>query len=328
MKVAVESLEPVGANLRRPECVLCTASGDVFAAHLGNGIVRINPAGEQRTIGDTAQVDGQAFIPNGLALLPDGSFVVANMGEGGGLWRLEPGGALRPHLREVDGEVLTATNFVLLDAAGRLWLTVTTRRWPISQAFFPRGGPEVADGYIAVIDRNGARIVADGLAFTNELRLDGAGRYLYAVETFARRITRFRVGPDATLSGREVFTSFGHGTFPDGIAFDEQGHLWTASIVSNRLIRIAPDGAQEIVIEDSDAGHVDKIEQALADGTLRREDIGTPAGKVLRNVSSLAFGGPDRKTVYLGSLSGDRLLRFRSLVAGRKPAHWDFHAGG
>jgi len=63
---------------------------------------------------------------------------VTNMGEGGGLWRLDRDGALTPLVREVDGKKLTATNFVLRDGE-RLWFTITTRHWPISEAFSPLG---------------------------------------------------------------------------------------------------------------------------------------------------------------------------------------------
>ena len=40
---------------------------------------------------------------------------------------------------------------------------------------------------------------------------------------------------------RQTVTEFGAGTFPDGLAFDEDGCAWNVSIVSNRLIRVTPD---------------------------------------------------------------------------------------
>jgi hypothetical protein len=43
---------------------------------------------------------------------------------------------------------------------------------------------------------------------------------------------------------------------------------------------------------------------------------------VLQNISSLAFGGADRRTAYLGCLLGDRLACFRAPVAGHPPPHW------
>jgi sugar lactone lactonase YvrE len=209
----------VGRNLRRPECVLSTASGDLYVAALGQGVVHISPQGDQNAIGAVRTVEGKDFIPNGLVLEPDGSFLVTNMGEGGGLWRLSRNGEIEPVLRQVDGQVLSATNFVLRDWQGRLWVTISTRQWPISRAFSPLR-PVTADGYLVLIDERGARIVADNLAFANEVRLDPNGRELYVVETYARRISKFDVDDHSNLSNRRTWTEFGHGSFPDGIAFD------------------------------------------------------------------------------------------------------------
>jgi len=72
------------------------------------------------------------------------------------------------------------------------------------------------------------------------VRIDAAGTSLYAVETYARRIIRFRIDADGSLTHRETFAEFGLGTFPDGMAFDAEGALWVASIISNRVIRITP----------------------------------------------------------------------------------------
>jgi hypothetical protein len=44
----------------------------------------------------------------------------------------------------------------------------------------------------------------------------------------------------------------------------------------------------------------------------------------LRNISSIAFGGPDLKTAYLGNLMDDAIQSFRAPVAGMRPAHWNF----
>ncbi len=44
----------------------------------------------------------------------------------------------------------------------------------------------------------------------------------------------------------------------------------------------------------------------------------------LKNISSIAFGGPDRRTAYLGNLLDDRIYRFDSPVAGAELVHWHF----
>jgi sugar lactone lactonase YvrE len=102
-------------------------------------------------------------------------------------------------------------------------------------------------GFIVCVDApGGAAIVADVLGHTNEVALDADGQWLYVNETFGRRVSRLRVRENGALGPRETFASLGEGTYPDGLAFDETGHLWVVSIVSNRLIRIAPDGSQRI----------------------------------------------------------------------------------
>lgn len=320
MQIAIDALETMGSGLSRPECVLCSRGGDVFASHLGKGIVKISRDGSQHLIGDCAQVDGTPFVPNGFALMPDGGFLVANMGQAGGVWRLTSDGAVTPFLVEWEGQPLGATNFVLLDDHHRIWITVTTRRWPISDAF----DPGIADGYVVVVDRGRPRIALDGLTFANEMRLDPAGRFAFVVETMARRISRFPVSDSGDLGKRQTFAEFGHGTLPDGLAFDEEGHLWVTSIVSNRLIRVDPTGSWEIVLEDCDSAQVEAFEELLRSGRLERDHMQTSSGKLLKNLSSIAFGGHDLKTVFLGTLGSDRIARFRSSIAGHPLAHWGF----
>ena len=58
-------------------------------------------------------------------------------------------------------------------------------------------------------------------------------------------------------------------------------------------------------------------------------DMGRPhldgiKSRRLRNISSLAFGGADLRTAYLGCLLGDSLATFRSPVAGTPPVHWNY----
>lgn len=322
--VALADLTTVGQGLRRPECVLCTKSGKLYVVNRGAGVVAIAPDGSQTAIGGPFALDGHEFVPNGLALRRDGSFLIANMGEGGGVWTLGRDGALQPFLREVDGEPLSKANFVFTDDQDRIWVTMTTRSVPMSLAMTGLGAPDRADGFICLIDGRGARIVADGIAFANEARFDADGRRLYVAETFGRRITRFDVAPDGSLSNRETFARFGHGTFAEGIAFDAEGALWVTSIITNRLIRIDRDGRQEVVLEDQNPAFTDRFEAALAAGSISREMSYQPQGKVLKNIASIAFGGPDLRTVYLGSLAGDTLNVFRSPVPGLPLPHWNW----
>lgn len=314
------TLTLVGAGLVRPECVLATRSGDLYTADWRGGVAQMRADGTQ-ALYQSPLPGGRPSRPNGIALRRDGTFLLADLGEtAGGVFVLDRRNALRPLVVDVDGIELPPTNFVFEDDQDRVWITVSTRRVPRASAY----RADVADGFIVLVDARGARIVADQLGYTNETMLSPDGAFLYVNETFSRRLTRFRVGPDGALREREVVTKFGHGTYPDGLAFDAEGHVWITSIVSNRVLRVAPDGASTIVLEDADPAHVDWCESAYLRGELGRPHLDKAAGRVLKNISSLAFGGPDLRTAYLGCLLGEAIACFRSPVAGHPPFHWTY----
>ncbi|MBM3523897.1 MAG: SMP-30/gluconolactonase/LRE family protein, partial [Alphaproteobacteria bacterium] len=200
----------------------------------------------------------------------------------------------------------------------RVWISVSTRLFPRDLGF-KRG---VEDGFLVCVDRKGARIAADGLGFTNESHVDPSGRWLYVNETYARRTSRFALREDGALGPKEIVTEFGDGAFPDGLAFDAEGHLWVACVVANRLIRVAPDGAQTILLDDSDPEACAAAERAYAADRFERPTLNLGEKRTLGNLASLCFAGPDLKTLVLGSLAGTRLATLRSPIAGARPHHW------
>jgi sugar lactone lactonase YvrE len=316
--LGLEDISFKGSDLYVPESVLCTASGDVFATNRRCGVSRIRPDGGVQHIGDPEFVASRGMVPNGIALLGDGRFLVADTGQAGGVWRLAPDGTFSPFVLAIDGRALSSTNFVLPDDRGRVWITISTRQLPRDRAF----SPAIADGYIAVWFDGRARIVADGLQFANEVRLDPAGEFLYVNETFGERVTRFRVGADGSLRDREVFATLPRGGFAEGLAFDEDGGLWVTCIVSNRLYRIAPDRRIERILEDARAEALKGAIETFDAGRFTRSEMEHPSAAVLRNISSIAFGGPDRRTAHLGNLNGSQIASFRSPHAGVVPLHW------
>lgn len=317
--VSLDDVEFIGAGLRRPECVLANARGDLFSADWRGGVAHLRPDGSSALYAGACADIGDTLRPNGVALDRDGSFLVTHLGaEVGGVFRLTRAGEVRPVLREVAGEALPPTNFVLLDRAGRMWITISTRKRPRERGY--RAGCD--DGFIVCLDTHGARVVADGLAFTNEVQIDARSDFLYVNETFGRRMSRFRIAADGALSDRETFVEFGPGTFPDGLALDADGGLWVTSIVSNRLIRVDPDGRQTVILEDSDPRHLAWVEAAYRDDEIGRPHLDAIKSRKLANISSLAFGGPDLRVGYLGCLLGDRIARVRLPVAGAPPVHW------
>lgn len=320
MKIELSALSYVGEDLDRPESVIATAKGELFVSDHACGVQQLGQP-KRKLEGVPA-----GFMTNGIALTPEREFLVANLGTacGGGIWRIDRQHRLTPLIMEVDGVPLTSANFVTIDATGRTWISMSTRLVPRQLAFNDRS----SDGFIAVRDQRGTRIVADGIAFTNECRVDPSGRWLYVNETYGRRLSRFPIvggRSDWRLGPKEVVHSFTDGDFPDGLAFDIEGGVWVACVVSNRVVRIGPNGSVSVVVEDPDAALIAAAESRYASGILSGEDIASGGTRPsLRNVSSVAFGGPDLKTVYLGNLAGDRLATFGSPVAGAEPPHWRY----
>jgi sugar lactone lactonase YvrE len=309
----------LGQGLVRPECVLATARGDLYSADWRGGVAHLRPDGTQQLYAASLP-NGDELRPNGIALLADGSFLLAHLGaETGGVWRLYRDGGVEPWLLRVEGQTLPPTNFVLPDAQGRVWVTVSTRRCPRALGYRREGG----DGFVICVTPAGARIVADGLGYANEVALHPSGRWLYVNETFAQRLSRFAVAADGRLGERETVAQFGPGTFPDGLAFDEEGCAWVVSIVSNRLIRVAPDGQTTTWLEDVTPAHLAWAQAAFEADALGREHLDRVGGQVLANISSIAFIGADRRTAVLGCLLGDRLATLSLPAPGVAPVHWN-----
>ncbi|MBX2869926.1 MAG: SMP-30/gluconolactonase/LRE family protein [Acidiferrobacterales bacterium] len=309
-------IRKVGQDLHRPECVLAMQDGSVLCSDWRGGVTIIWPSGEQQLVrNQTLNIE---LRPNGIGLLSDGTFLIAHLGEtAGGLYRLLPDGNCEEVLTHLDGEQLPPSNYPHVDHYGRIWLTVSTCRVPRQLAY----RADVSDGFIVLITEQGARVVADGIGYTNECCVHPDGNRLFVNETFARRTISYDISKNGDLSNRKTIAEYGHGTYPDGLVFDSDCNLWITSIISNRVICCTEDGRQLILIEDADRGFVETAEEAFHAGELNASHLMGSSETYLKNISSLAFGGPDRKTVYLGNLNGDSIFTFRSEVAGYAPPY-------
>lgn len=311
----------LGRDLVRPECVLAGASGNLYVADWRGGVMIIEPSGAQTLITAASGAPAHGIKPNGIALTRSGSFLVTHLdNEAGGVFQLSKEGALTPLLLEIDGRPLPPTNFVHIDAANRVWITLSTRMIPRTRA----QAPGIDDGFIILLEDGRARIVADGLGYTNEAKVDPSGNWLYVNETFGRRLSRFAIKAGGNLGDRETVTDFGPGTFPDGLEFDAEGGVWITSIFSNRLIRIRPNGSQQLLLEDCDGDFLTNLERDFQAGVMESRPVLPVPGQRLHNISSLAFGGPDLKTVFLGCLQGSQIATFPTTIAGAPPVHWQY----
>ncbi|MDZ4165900.1 MAG: SMP-30/gluconolactonase/LRE family protein [Smithellaceae bacterium] len=328
--VKISDLKFIGQDLQRPECILAERNGTLWAADARGGVMKISPRGAQTLItqkadcrfgeaADLAERFTQGTLPNGLAFAANGDILIANFGTDA-LEIMTREGQTRTLYDTIDGQPIGKVNFILRDSRNRLWLTISTRIKNWMQAVHP----DIADGYIALADEQGIRIVADGFQFTNEIRFDAREEFLYIVETTGRHISRMRVGPDGTLKDREVFgpTDLGPAGFPDGIAFDSYGNLWGTLVFSEKLFALTPEGDLRILFDDGDPATIADLDRHFFAGTAEPHHMTACKSSVAPWMASVTFGGPDLRTVYVGTLMGTTIPYFRSPVAGLPMVHW------
>ncbi len=306
-------LQFVGHNLNRPESIIAEKNGTLWVSDKQGIVSRLDPEGKQQTLGDVGHE------PNGLAMDTDGNLFNANIGTGK-IYRMYRDCSYDVILDQINGEPIGAANFVFIDSKDRLWISISTREpvWFAAVAI-PR-----PDGYIILIDENGPRIVADGIYFTNEIRLDAKEEYLYVAETMKCRILRFPLNEDGSLGEQQVFgpETLGFGAYVDGFTFDAEGNIWVTTVLRNGLMIITPDGEAYTVIEDPVDGALNNLVTKVQAGTLTPEELFACVGPHLQFPASVTFAGADLKTVYLGSLAMPHLVSFQSPIAGLAMRHW------
>lgn len=324
------AIRTIGKDLQRPECILAERDGTLWSADARGGVVRIDPDGTQTLVtqapdshfdlgASAADSLLKGTLPNGLAFASNGDILISNFGTDR-LERMTRDGRTSVLLDTLDGAPLGKVNFVLRDRKDRIWITVSTMINPWSDAI--RTGLD--DGKLILVDDRGARVVADGFHFTNEIRFDAAEEWLYVAETSAKRVTRLRVQPDGSLTDREVFgpSSLGRGLV-DGITFDAYGNLWATMIFADRLVAITPDGELLELLDDGNPQGTDALEAAFATGNpVSFDTLMKSGGTICPWLASVTFGGPDLKTAYLGGLRSTNIPFFESPVAGLPMVHW------
>jgi len=110
-----------------------------------------------------------------------------------------------------------------------------------------------------------AELIADDMSRPNGIALSPDQNTLYVVDTMTGELRTYPVGVDGTVGAKSTLATTSPG--PDGMAVDDMGHLYIATSVGVEVYR--PDG--------SVVGTIPVPEQP----------------------SNCAFGGEDRKTLYI-----------------------------
>ena len=208
---------------------------------------------------------------NGLFLLKDGRLLAA---EGGGprVISIAPGGAVTALATAYAGKPLRGPNDVMPDNRGGVYFTDPAPRPSPDQAPKERGNVHYirSGGEVILID--------DQIQRPNGLTLSVNGRTLYVDDTEGEHVYAFDVQSDGSVKNKRQFAkllelekgSLGMRSRADGMAIDSTGRLYVATAAGIQVI-----------------------------GT-RGEHLGIlRVPQVARNV---AFGGPDRRTLYMTAL--------------------------
>lgn len=77
-----------------------------------------------------------------------------------------------------------------------------------------------------------------------------------------------------------------------------------------------------VVLDDGDPEASRALLDAFERDAVTPEIMLAAGGTLAPWFASLTFGGPDLRTVYVGSLRGKRIPAFRAPVAGLPMVHW------
>jgi sugar lactone lactonase YvrE len=132
------------------------------------------------------------------------------------------------------------------------------------------------EGVLYRVDAHGRfSPVASGISIPNSLGWSPDGRTMYFADSLQYAIFAFDFDSDAgTISGKREFAATRAPAFPDGSTVDAEGFLWNAEFNGWRVVRYAPDGRVDRVIE---------LET--------------------HRPTCCAFGGPDLETLYITTAS-------------------------
>lgn len=222
-----------------------------------------------RLDGSSGAVASWDFAAPCAALFPaaKGGHVVALAD---GLYRFDIETAAMMPLARPDPDPDNRSNETRCDPQGRIWLGT------MHNNIGPHGAPlpiARSSGGLWCVGADGAAVeMIRGIGISNTLCWSPDGSRLYFADTLKSMIWSFAYDPDGPrLSDRRVFVEGGPGG-PDGSAMDEEGCLWTARWGAGRVVRYRPDG---------------RIDRELM----------LPVSQP----TSCAFGGADRKTLYVTS---------------------------
>jgi gluconolactonase len=198
--------------------------------------------------------------PDGLALDPDGSVVVAGY-SGRSVWRLRDG-AKETIVDQFDGKALNSPDDLVIRSDGTIYFTDPTFGLDYTKGEKSESGIEA----VFRITPDGQTVLEDdSLSGPNGIALSPDESLLYVSSTFTGAITAYDVGEDGSLSNSRTWVSGALGA--DSMTVDASGNVYVATLAG--------------------------ISVFSSDGT----SLGAIA--VPQATSNVSFGGPDQRTLFI-----------------------------
>lgn len=177
-----------------------------------------------------------------------------------GLYRFsEISGAFSPLRKVEEDQELNRFNDGHVDAQGCLWFGSMD-----NGESRPSGSLYRCDGKGEVVNVDSGYIITNGPAISPD------GKTLYHTDTLAKQVFAFDLLPGGAVARKRLFVAIQGGGHPDGMAVDAGGHVWIAVFGGARIERYSPDGKMVDIVR-------------------------FPCS----NITKLAFGGGDLRTVYV-----------------------------
>jgi D-xylonolactonase len=193
----------------------------------------------------------------------------------GGLYHFDPATGTFTLLEAVEADLPgNRLNDATTDGAGRIWFgSMDDGEAAVTGRFYLFDRGAISDTGIAPV------------AITNGPAVSPDGCRLYHTDTLGQVIHVSDIAKDGTLGPARPFVRFAPGEgFPDGPTVDAEGCLWTGLYAGWEARRYSPEG--------------DLLER-----------VRFPVA----NITKLAFGGPDLRTIYATTaakaLSGEELAK-------------------
>lgn len=235
-------------------------------------ILRIDPiSGEKQEHANTGG------IPAGLQVDQYNRLIVADMKLG--ILIVSPDGQVGGLVRSYQDQPIRGCNDCALDGRENLYFTApagSNAQTRVGQVFCL-----LSDGQLRLLD--------DGFAFSNGIAVDATDHRLIVAETFTRSLWIYDLPVAGQVANRRLFARLpgDDSGGPDGMDYDQQGHLLVAHWKGSSIDMFDPDGTL-----------IERIMLPFADP------------------SNLHFGGTDGKDLYITDLGNGAVWKTRWKWAG------------